>query len=159
MAEFTPIESQEELDKFINERLKRERETSAKKYEGWISPDDQKKASTELQKRVDDLTKASADQSKKYAEYDKTLAEKEAKIKEYETDSVKTRIALTAGLPYEMSSRLRGDSEEEIQKDADALVKMMGNKKTAPLAETESDVTKKSSTDAAFRDMLHKLNG
>ena len=40
MGDFTPIETQEQLDAVIGERIKRERETSAKKYEGYLSPDD-----------------------------------------------------------------------------------------------------------------------
>jgi hypothetical protein len=160
MAEFTPIESQEELDRIINERLKREKETSAKKYEGWLSPDDQKKASAELQKQADDLTKSLESQTKKYANYDKELADKEAKIKEYETGSVKTRIALATGLPYDMASRLRGETEEEIQKDADSMKALMGSTKpVAPLANPEGDPSSKSSSEVAMKEMLHKMKG
>ena len=37
------------------------------------------------------------------------------------------------GLPYEMASRLKGDTEEALREDAEALKGLMGNK-TAPLA-------------------------
>lgn len=37
---FKVIETQEEFDARISERLKRDRESFAKKYEGYISPED-----------------------------------------------------------------------------------------------------------------------
>ena len=43
MSDFTPITTQEEFDKAIGERLKRERETVKKEYAGYLSPDDEKK--------------------------------------------------------------------------------------------------------------------
>ena len=55
---FKPIESQEELDNIIKDRLKRERESTQKKYEGWISPDDHQKALDEANKALDDYKKA-----------------------------------------------------------------------------------------------------
>ena len=43
MAEFTPITTQEEFDKAIGDRLKRERETVKKEYADYLSPDDVQK--------------------------------------------------------------------------------------------------------------------
>ena len=160
MAEFTAITSQEELDRIISDRVKREKETAAKKYEGWISTDDQKKATADLQKQVDDLSESLESQTKKYATYDKDLADRDAKIKDYETGSVKTRIALATGLPYDMASRLRGTTEEEIQKDADSMKALMGSTKpVAPLANPEGDPSSKSSSEVAMKEMLHKMKG
>ena len=161
--EFQEIKTQDELDRIVLERLKREKETNSKKYEGWISPEDQakatEKATASMQKQIDDLTKASADEAKKYAGYDKELADRDAKIKAYETDSVKTRIALKTGLPYEMASRLRGDSEKDIQSDADALKAVMGSSKPiAPLANA-GDQGSGNSSNAALTDMLRKMKG
>ena len=52
--EFKPIETQEELDKIITTRLKRERETTEKRFEGWISPEDHQKGLDELNKAFSD---------------------------------------------------------------------------------------------------------
>ncbi len=156
MPEFTPITTQEQFDSAIKDRLTRDRESTVKKYEGWLSPDDQAKATAELQRQLDDVTKASAAQAKKYANYDKDLADRDTKIKGYETASVKTRVALAAGLPYELSSRLNGDTEEDIQKDADMLVKMVGaNHPTTPLANTEKN--EDDSKTAALKALSEKL--
>lgn len=44
MAEFTPITTQDELDKVLAERLKRERETVRKEYAGYLSPEEAAKS-------------------------------------------------------------------------------------------------------------------
>ena len=43
MAEFTPITTQEDFDKAIGERIKRERETVKKELAGDLSPVDEKR--------------------------------------------------------------------------------------------------------------------
>ena len=83
-----------------------------------------------------------------------------AKIKGYETDSAKTRIALEAGLPYGMASRLTGETEEEILADAKALAAMLGgtapSSTTPPLADTEPPAT---GDNEPLRAFLRSLKG
>ena len=119
MSEFKPITTQEEFDAAISDRLKRERE----KYADY---DNLKSNNSEQAKKIGDLEKSLNDANEKISGHQKTVDELNAKIKGYETDSAKTRIALAAGLPYEMASRLKGDSEDDIKKDAESLAKMMG---------------------------------
>ena len=38
MSEFKQIETQEQLDEILKDRLKRERETTRKEFEGFLSP-------------------------------------------------------------------------------------------------------------------------
>lgn len=137
--DFTPITTQEQFDAAIKDRLNRERDSFAKKYEGYVSPDDLTKVKNEYAKQIADLTKDAEAKAKKYADYDKKIADRDAKIKGYETDSVKTRIAHETGLPYELAGRLSGSTEEEIRKDAESLVKLVGSTqtKTAPMADPE----------------------
>ena len=40
MGELTPIETQEQLDSIIGERIKEIREKAEKKYEGYLSPEE-----------------------------------------------------------------------------------------------------------------------
>ena len=136
MEEFKPITTQAEFDAAIGERLKRERETLSKKYGDY---DDLKTKVADYEKQIGKLTRAAEDAAKKYAGYDKDLADLQAKVKGYETDSVKTRIAHEAGLPYELAGRLTGEDEAAIRKDAEALAKLLGgqNRKAPPLRDTE----------------------
>lgn len=129
MAEFQTIESQEQLDAILKGRLEREEK---KHFE----------ATRELQSELDLLKESNRDlmakleeSNTKTAEYDKTINELNGKVKRYESDSVKTRICQEVGIPMEMMSRLRGDTEEEIRRDAEEF-KALFPKKEPPLKST-----------------------
>lgn len=164
--DFTPITTQEQFESAIKERISREHNSAAKSTreamvsEGWTSPDDLKKVKDDYEKQISDLTKAAEDNAKKYADFDKKIAERDAKIKGYESASVKTRIAHETGLPYELASRLSGDDEDSIRKDAENLVKLIGKQPhvTTPLAEG-SDDTGKESKNSALRALAKGLRG
>lgn len=160
MAEFTPINTQEEFDAAIKERLKRDREAQAKKYENWVSPEDQQKRVSEYEKQIKDLQDAAAAS-------EKTLAEKDAKIAEgarYRTDLEKTRIALAVGLKIDYADRLRGETPEEWKKDAEALAKdFAATHRTAPLGSSEgapasTNKTGKQLERDAYKSMLAGLD-
>lgn len=131
---FTPIETQEQLDALLKERLSRDREAQAKKYEGWTSPEDVQKLTSDYEKKIKALEEAAAATKK-------TLEEKDAEIAKsakYRTDLEKTKIALETGLPYEMAGRLTGETEKEIRADAESLFKLIGKQKpAAPLGSGE----------------------
>ena len=116
---FKPIETQEELDNIIKERLKRERESTQKRYEGWISPEDHQKALDASNKAFDDFKKA-------HESDEQTIADLTAKNKAYETATLKSRIAHEVGLSYEWIDRIGGEDEESIRKDAESLKKLVG---------------------------------
>ena len=117
---FKPIETQEELDNIIKERLKRERESTQKRYEGWFSPEDHQKALDASNKAFDDFKKA-------HESDEQTIADLTAKNKAYETASLKSRIAHEVGLSYEWISRIGGTDEKSIREDAESLKKLVGN--------------------------------
>ena len=133
MAEFTPITTQEEFDKAIGDRLKRERETVKKEYADYLSPDD-------VQKKYEGYLSPD-DVKKKYEGYlsPEEAAEKDKKIKGYETNSVKMRIAHENGIPFELAERLSGESEDDIRKDAETMAKYLQRKNVPPLASTEPE--------------------
>lgn len=116
---FKPIETQEELDNIIKDRLKRERESTQKRYEGWISPEDHQKALDASNKAFDDFKKA-------HESDEQTIADLTAKNKAYETATLKSRIAHEVGLSYEWIGRIGGEDEESIRKDAESLKKLVG---------------------------------
>lgn len=128
---FKPIETQEELDGIIKDRLKRERESTQKKYDGWISPEDHQRALDEAAKSFDDYKKA-------HESDEQTIADLTAKNKAYETASLKSRIAREVGLPYEWVDRIRGEDESSIKTDAEALKKMVGNNQPLPTKSTDT---------------------
>lgn len=151
MSDFKAIETQEQLDAIIGERLKRERETIKKEYEGFLSPEDAAKKYEGYLSPEDVKTKYSGYLSPE------DVAKKDARIKQYETDSVKTRIAHETGLSYEAVGFLQGDDEKTIKKSAETLKALVGSNVTAPLASTESESADSQTT--ALRTTLKNLKG
>lgn len=151
--EFTPIMTQADFDAAISDRLKRERETVSKRYADY---DDLKEKVSTYEKQLSDQAMQIQEAADKQAAHDKTVADMTAKLKSYETASVKTRIALELGLPYELAGRLTGDTEDAIRKDAETFAKFVGKQKAAPpLRSTEpSDVDTRS---AALKSLSEKL--
>ena len=140
MAEFKPINTQEEFDTAISARLERERS----KYADY---EDLKQQVTTLTTERDTANYLSPEEA----------AKKDAKIKGYETDSVKTRIAREKGIPAEMASRPTGETEEEIMQDADTLAQIFkASKGTAPLFDNSQPVG--DDKDAALKELLQNLN-
>lgn len=156
MSEFKVIETQEQFDAAISERLKRDREAQAKKYESWISPEDLEKKTEDLNKKIKALEDAAA-------ETEQTIAEKDAEIAkgaQYRTDLAKTRIALAAGLKIEYADRLRGENEEDWKSDAEVLAKdFAASHYNPPLGSGEPTDTGKDDTKAALKATLAGLKG
>lgn len=150
MSDFKVIETQEQLEEVLKERLKRERETAKKEFEGYLSPEDVAKKYTGY------LSPEEVENKYKGYLSPEDAAKKDAKIKGYETDSVKTRIANEIGLSYNAVGFLRGEDEESIRKSAEALKGLVGAGITAPLANLEQN---SSATDTALRNTLKGLKG
>lgn len=129
---FKAIESQDELDGIIKDRLKREREATTKRYEGWISPEDHQRALDEQAKALDEYKKARESDAK-------TIADLTAANQAYETASLKSRIAHEVGLSYEWVSRISGTDEQSIRADAESLKKLVGSGAPLPTKSTESE--------------------
>lgn len=147
---FKPIETQEELDSIIKERLKRERESTQKKFDGWVSPEAHQQA-------IDDANKAFDEYKKAHESDEQTIADLTAKNKSYETASLKSRIAHEVGLSYDWISRISGDDEESIRKDAESLKKLVGSGQPISTKSTEPSGNKADSTTAGLRSVLNGI--
>src|SRR5690554_3989387 len=87
-------------------------------------PDDYeelKKTKESLEKKVDELNVTLTSTKEKYADYDKNIGELNGKIKDYEIKNLKYRIANENGIPLELASKLAGETEEDLKKDAETL--------------------------------------
>ena len=144
MAEFTPIETQEQFDKMIAGRLERAENKIRAEYSDYEAI---KEANAKLTADFEAL-KAENDGSKA------TIAELNTKISGLEASQLRTRIGLEHNIPLEMISRLAGTTEEEIKADAEAMAKFVTNAHTAPLFNNESsgDTEK-----AAYKNLLGGL--
>lgn len=150
--EFKKIETQEELNAIIGERLKRSETKHAEETAGLRKEIETLKADKEA------LSKKMQEETAKYAEYDKNLTELQGKVKKYETDSVKTRIAKEVGIPAELFDRLRGETEEELKKDAESLKALLPKHQAPGKGNAPKDADgNEDDTRAGLREMLAQM--
>ena len=156
MAEFKPIETQEDFDKAIKSRIERAEKAVREQFSDY---EQVKESASKADEKIKELT---AELEKKQVTIDGNKAivdELNAKIAAQELSSMKVSVALEKGLPYQMAERLTGANKEEIEKDADAMVKLIGNtKKAPPLGSKEpSGDNKANPTATAFKTLLSDL--
>ncbi len=134
MSEFKTIETQEELDNIVKERLRRERE----KFGDY---DDLKKRVSELESENSALKSTVEEDKQTRAGLDAQITELQGQVSNYETASLRTRIALQNGLPYDLADRLQGADEEALKADAERLAGFMRPAThQAPLRDTEPPI-------------------
>ena len=156
MGEFTAITTQEEFDRAIGSRLKRERETISKEYEARLQ--EQEGKIKDYEKQIGDFSGQIEAVTKRNNELDVQVQELTGKVKGHERASLKVSIAHEAGLPYEMASRLSGEDEDAIRKDADSLKKIIGNNKP-PAQRKSNEPPEVEESRAAVTEVLRKLKG
>ncbi len=125
MSEFKPITTQEEFDAAIKARLSREKE----KYSDY---DQLKSRVTELETENIGLKSTIEANHQSKEDADKQLEEMQNQIAGYETASLRTRVALQHGLPYDLADRLQGTDEDSFKADAERLAGYI--KKSQPVA-------------------------
>lgn len=151
---FKAIETQEELDRIIQDRLNRQKETLEKQYAGHEQLEAQNKT---LESTVAQLEKTISETGESAKHHDQTVAELTAKVAGYETASLKTKIALQSGLPFDLADRLVGTDEESLKADAERLAAFSKPAQTVPPLKT-TETPLKSDDDADLKSMLKKLN-
>lgn len=153
MSDFTVIETQEQLDRVIGERIRRAEEKAAAKYSDYESIKNQ---NADYAKQITDLQAELKKQSEAIEGNNSIVNELTAKVQAYEVGSIKTKVALELGLPYQMAGRLTGDNEEAIRQDAESMVELIGkNQPTAPLGSPEP--TFKNPENAAWAKLAAEL--
>ena len=91
---------------------------------------------------------------KDFEGFEGKLAEKDNLIKDYEIKNLKYRIANESGIPLELASKLTGETEEDLKKDAETLSSFITRKQTLPLRTTEPTVDDET---APYKEMLDNL--
>lgn len=159
MSEFKAITTQEEFDSMVKERLDRQAKKTAdevkKSFEGWLSPDDVKAKTADLEKQI---AEKDGKLTESKAAFDKLTAEKKA----LELDRAREAAARDAGLPFELAGRLSGNTADELKADAEALSKLVSAKQgepyVQPLFQAGRTEGAANATDAAYMAMLSELS-
>lgn len=149
---FKAIETQDELDRIISERLSRQKESFEKQLTDY---DQLKTAKADLESQVGTL-QSTIEQSKSGQEdYTKQISDLTSKVAGYETANLRTRIALQNGLPYDLADRLVGEDEESIKADAERLSSFVAKPHSAPLKDVEPNIQK--DENSAYRKLVDGL--
>jgi hypothetical protein len=69
--------------------------------------------------------KAEEAKLKEQAKWRELAETKDAELKQERLERLRLKVVMTKGLPTEMADRLKGETEEELTKDADALTALM----------------------------------
>lgn len=150
--EFTPIETQEQFDAMVKDRVERAKKSAAKEFETQLKDLEQLKESvtakeTEigtLKAKITDLEAEKKTSGESYQSMQKELSQ-------VKLSALKQRIAIDAGIPLEMADRLNGEDEESIKEDAEKVKGFLGAKHVAPSFKTEEVPT--DPAEAGFREM------
>lgn len=148
---FKPIETQEELDEVIKDRLAREN----KKYEGWTSPD-------KLQGIKDGIVHDTQKQFEGFTSPEDLQTIKngyESQIASLKATELRTKVANEFKLPSQMASRLQGSTEEELRADAKALSELVPNNGPVVLPLHSGQNEGDSEREAALKELLSQLKG
>ena len=147
---FKAIETQEELDQIIQERLSREK--------GKLADYDKIKTRNAVLETEVDALKSTIEETNNAAKtHEQTIADLNKQIAEKETVNLRTRIALQNGLPIDLADRLVGDDEESIKADAERLASFVSKKQTPPpLKNTENNLGE--GKDGAYKNLIENLN-
>ena len=154
--EFTQIETQEQFDAMVKDRVERAKSAGAKEA--------RKEFETQLkdlESIKDQLTSKDAEVEALKAKISDFESEKKAneesyqgmqkELSELKLKALKTKVAMDAGLPADLADRLTGDDEETLKADAEKLASFVGSKKVAPSFKTEE--VPADPAEAGFREM------
>lgn len=154
MSDFKAIETQEELDKIIQDRLNRQKESLEKQFADY---DQLKTRNEELESEVGALQTTINETNEKAKSYDTTISDLNAKISGYETANLRTKIALQNGLPLDLADRLVGEDEESLNADAQRFAGFV--KPAAPVPPLkDTEPTTPDSKEGAYKNLVENLN-
>ena len=158
MAEntFKVIETQEQFDAIIKERLSRAESKVRDEFKGWTSPEAMKELKQKHAEELETLKQEHSKELEKYAGYDEKFIEQEKKIHSLEVSNLKSRIVSEKNLPLSATEFLSGETEEEISESADRLSKLSGAVHSVGFTRN-TETTTGSPKEEAYKKMLHDL--
>lgn len=153
MAEFKVIETQEDFDKAIQERLARkDKEFSEFKEKASASE-------AEYKKRLDEAANTIKSLNEKIAGHDSVVSDLTARATKAEGSLLRVKVAHENGVPMELAERLVGSTAEELAADAKSFASYMAPASAPPLrSNTPAGTDKSNSIDAAYAALAASFN-
>lgn len=149
MSDFKVIDSQEDFDLRIKDRLQRKEEQVRNEYEEII---ENLKAENESLKSENSGLLENIDKVK---EKDNEIESLKGQILGYEKSELRRKVALDNNIPYKLAERIKGETEEEMIQDAKSLASYFEEKEMAPPLRNPETNT---GVDGALKDLLDGLN-
>ncbi|WP_413537534.1 DUF4355 domain-containing protein [Enterococcus malodoratus] len=154
MSEFKPINTQQEFDDMIRDRLDRQKESFKKDL---AELEELRTRNSELETEVGTLQSTIEKTKESASQYDQTISELNAKVTSYETANLRTRIAIQNGLPLDLADRLVGEDEDSLKADAERLSGFVKSQKPVPpLRDPEPQLGDEK--DNAYKKLIEGLN-
>lgn len=153
MSEFKIIETQEQLDAIISDRLSRKEKAVRAEYADYEEIKSQNETLngqiTELTGRVNDLTEKA-----------NSVDDIQKELNKYKLDSWKTQAAVKYNIPMKLRDRIQGDDEKTIFSDAETLAPLLAQQTPKqPKKKAEPSGEGVSATQQALMNMSKKLRG
>lgn len=149
--EFKPIETQEQLNSIVKNRVERERDKFTEEL------NQLKAENNDLKKQVNDLTDTVNQSNTTIDDMKSQLKEKDDKIQGFTIDQMKSDLAFEYGIPRNLSKRLQGGSYEEIEADAKEMAKTFENMRPDPPTRSNEPTDMLSGLDAGYARMAENL--
>ena len=163
MSEFTPITTQEEFDKMIQKRLAQKEREMTESFKEYMSPDDVKELRADCERKIKEAQDAVKVVEDKLKANNQTVSELTKRAETAEHSLLKNKIAYEHKLPSGFADRLIGETEEEMTKDAEALVELAReaakSNSVPPLYSTNPNISTKSASDQALLGLLSQIKG
>lgn len=158
MSEFTPITTQEEFDKAIKGRLAQKDRELEEKFKDYLSPDKVSELKKDYENKLEESKRLVKEAQDKLKENESSVAELKTRAEIAENSILKSKIAYQHKLPMELADRLVGETEEDLNKDAESLASIVGSGSTPPLYTRETNnAGGATANDAAMLGLLSAL--
>ena len=158
MSEFTPITTQEEFDKAIKGRLAQKDRELEEKFKDYLSPDKVSELKKDYENKLEESKRLVKEAQDKLKENESSVAELKARAEKAESSILKSKIAHQHKLPMELADRLIGETEEDLNKDAESLASIVGSGSMPPLYTRETNnAGGATANDAAMLGLLSAL--
>ena len=158
MAEFTAITTQEEFDKAIKKRLEQKDREVAEKYRDYLAPDKVDALKADYDKKLADASAELKAATEKIAGHEKETADLLRRATTAETALLKGKVASKHKIPLELAERLVGDTEEDLEKDAEKFAGFMAPQTPPPLRTNDlSGGSGANNLDAAYASLLSSM--
>lgn len=148
MSEFKVIETQEELDRVIQERLNRQKENLEKQYSDY----------DQLKTQVGDLQSAIDKTSESNKTYDDKIADLTSKLNGQEKSNLIMKTALEKGIPYDYMDLITGDDEASINEKADRISQLIPSKQQTPPPLKNTEPPLGEGKDGAYQSLIKGLD-